>query len=60
MKFKTSQISSAFFRRLDNHIVIALGCSELQLPAVKPAGKSRFTTFWGAITIYIELEIQNI
>jgi hypothetical protein len=31
--------------------MIAPGCSEMQLPAVKPAGKSRFTTFWGAIII---------
>ncbi|NLX93108.1 MAG: hypothetical protein GXZ02_04475 [Clostridiales bacterium] len=31
------------------HIVIAPGCSSLQLPAVKPAGKSRFMTFRGAI-----------
>jgi hypothetical protein len=51
MKFKTSQISSAFFRKLNNHTVIAPGCNELQLPAVKPAGKSRFTTFWGAIIV---------
>jgi hypothetical protein len=32
--------------------VNAPGCSELHLPAVKPAGKSRFTAFWGAIIKY--------
>jgi hypothetical protein len=41
---------------LDNHIVIAPGCSELQLSAGKPAGKSRFTTFWGAIIIQFTLK----
>jgi hypothetical protein len=35
--------------------MIAPGCSELQLPAVKPAGKSRFTTFWGAIIVLFNL-----
>jgi hypothetical protein len=37
--------------------VIAPGCSELQLPAVKPAGKSRFTTFWGAIIMYNDKQL---
>ena len=43
--------------------MIAPGCSELQLPAVKPAGKSRFTTFWGAIIlwfIYLKGEVMYI
>ena len=37
--------------------MIAPGCSELQLSSVKPAGKSRFTTFRGAIIKLVNQEV---